>query len=144
MRKWEFPYQGLHDYLDKHLSSKSSDVEITKAKKVYKGLYNSALKKYRREVLEHLTISFTKMEHKRLLDIAQKQDVSVYQYIKHSSLSVHPLLLPTKKLVNLQQEMMEILDLLDDLQDQFQEQRLFNNLKHKVEKLDQQILKLTE
>jgi len=135
----DFPYQNLQDYLNTVFEEGSSPTaEAIKAEKAnYKRFYNSALKKEIRQVKKHLTISLEKAEHRRLVQFAQRQGVSLYQYIRAASLNPSPVHLQSQ---TLQQLKIQVLELIEELAEQIEDASPnLNQIQTQVENIHQSI-----
>lgn len=137
--KFQFTYNSIYEYLDAVLPKNATDADVVLAKKAYRKLYNSAMKIHRRKILKHITISLTKAEHQRLQCISKQRDLSLYDYIRHTSLKPNPALIPQNLLNQIEQGMMELWDVMEEAEENGVELESIND---KLENLERTIQKL--
>lgn len=139
--KFQFKYNSIHEYLDEVLPKNASDQDVVLAKKAYRKTYNSALKIHRRKVLKHITLSLSNAEHQRLQIFSKQRGMSLYDYIRHSSINPNPALTPQNIINQIEQAMMELWDVLEEAEEANLNNAM-DSINDKMENLEKTIQKL--
>ena len=148
MKSNEFPYKGLHHYLDVVFTDHDNpnDAEIIAKKKEYWKLYYKHYRNHRRRyVKKEFTMAFDKNDLNRIHDKRENLSVSEFLYwcVEKVLLNKDISFASNKQIDLLSQNMMGLISLVEELMDQY-DQKIIEDLLDKLDKLEEQITMLRE